>query len=987
MAVFDLEAVIKLTDQGFKQGLSKAGKAISTFAKVSGVAIAAGSVAVAGLVKQSVDAYADYEQLAGGVEKLFGTSGRSLATYAKDAGKAVQDVIPEWERLFDAQETVLQNANEAYKTSGMSANEYLESVTGISAALISSYKGDTLKAAEQADKAMRAISDNFNTFGGDITAVQSAYQGFAKQNYTMLDNLKLGYGGTKTEMERLIKDANAYAKSIGLAGNLSIKNYGDIVEAIDLIQQKQGIAGTTAKEAATTISGSLMMTKAAWKNLVRAFGEKGADLSQYFDALVTSAETAFDNILPVAQRALEGIGTVISDIVPKLGAKIPELITSTLPGMVKAGTSLVTSLISGFGAALPVLVAAIPDVIRGIRDGFVDAWPQLKEAGTQLMEMAGEGIKKAGPLLKDLSKKAADKILPVFSDMWDKIKKKAEQKLPGLTKMVTWAWEQIKSAAQGVSDFLSKIDFAAIFEGASDIIGKVDSAIGFLADHMDTVIPIVSGLATAAAGLFLIFKGGSIISTVTTAIGVAKTAFTGLFAVLAANPIGLVITAIAALGVGLVSAYKNNETFREKVDTTWAKLKEGASNTWGAIKTFVTDTWEDIKNGDWDSIKERVGSAWDSIKSGAGEKWDEIKQKVGEKWEEVKNAPVWASIGDKASEAWSAVKGTVGSAWTNIKTDVVLAWDKVKGGPAWTSISSKASEAWSAIQSGVSGGWAAIRGDVITAWSKVKQAPAWASISEKADSAWSAITGTISGAWSSIQSDVTTWWESVKSTPAWESISTNASSAWSSFKGTVSSGWTGIKTELVLAWNSAKNAPAWSLAAKAGEAWNSFIGAVGDWVDSVKQAIIDTWNKIVGGIKFNLPELPKLNITGVINWVTGKTSGIPSGHSGTPGKFAKANYQPYMFTNPSFFMAGEAGDEMLYGRTALMSDITDSVAVSNGALATQLSAILAELQEYLPSVKRPVVLDSGALVGGIGYDMDGFLGGYSEMGGRGLSLA
>ena len=784
MAVFDLEAVIKLTDQGFKSGLSKAGNAVKTFGKVAGVAIGAGAVAVAGLVKQSVSAYAEYEQLAGGVQKLFGTGGKTLDQYANSVGKTVTEAAAEWAKLDKAQKTVMENANQAYITTGQSANEYIDTVTGISAALINSYGGDTVKAAEQADKAMRAISDNFNTFGGDIEGVKSAYQGFAKQNYTMLDNLKLGYGGTKTEMERLISDANQYREELGLTGDLTIDKYGDIVEAIDLIQQKQGIAGTTAKEAAKTISGSLNMTKAAWKNLVRAFSDKDADLGQYFSALVTSAETAFNNLMPAVEQALTGIGDFIQDIAPVIGEKLPGLISSGLPKLISAGAGIVSSLISGIGQALPALVAALPDIFNAIKDGFVEAWPAIKEAGGQLMTMAGEGIKAAGAKIKEVA-------------------------------------------------------------------GNV-----------------------------------------------------------------------------------------------WERVKEGASEKWEGIKGAVSEKWESLKSAITpDAISSRVGAAWDSIKSGVGEKWEEIKGAVSDAWENVKSGAAWESISAKAESAWSAVKGTVSSAWTSIKTDVVLAWDKVKGTPAWTSISSKA------------------------------------------ESAWSAITGTISGAWSSIQSDVSTWWESVKSTPAWESISTNASSAWSSFKGTVSSGWNTIKSSLIDAWNDAKGGPDWDLTGKAGEAWSSFIGAVSGWVDSVKQSIIDTWNRIVGGISFDLPELPTLSITGVINWITGKTPEAPSGHSGTGGNFAKANYQPYMFTNPSFFMAGEAGDEMLYGRSALMSDISDSVAVSNGALATQLSAILAELQTYLPSVKRPVVLDSGALVGGIGYDMDGFLGGYSEMGGRGLSLA
>jgi hypothetical protein len=446
MAVFDLEAIIRLNDQGFKRGLSAAGKAIGTFAKVAGGAVAAGAAGVAALATSSVKAYADYEQLAGGVEKLFGNGGRSVREYASDMHSTINGVKDEWRQLELAQNTVLQNAENAYATAGMSANEYLDNVTGISAALINSYSGDTVKAAEQADKAMVAISDNVNTFGSDVSSVRAAYQGFAKQNYTMLDNLKLGYGGTRSEMERLIKDANEYREVLGLTGDLSIQNYGDVVEAIDLIQQKQGIAGTTAKEAATTISGSLNMTKAAWKNLVRAFSDKNADLSVYFDNLVTSAETAFNNILPVAEQALTGIGQIISDLAPVIGEKLPELISTGLPKLVSAGTGIVTAIISGIAQALPALVEALPDIWNAIKDGFVDAWPALKEAGGKLMDMLGEGMAAADAKIAEVCANFEEGMREWASRTWQGVKDKASEAWEGIKSGVSEAWDGIKGA-------------------------------------------------------------------------------------------------------------------------------------------------------------------------------------------------------------------------------------------------------------------------------------------------------------------------------------------------------------------------------------------------------------------------------------------------------------------------------------------------------------------------------------------------------------
>ena len=315
MDLFDLVATLTLDTSQYEKKMDEAeGKAekaasessgkwakFGKAAKVAGVATAAAvgaaAAGIGALTKKSVEAYAEYEQLAGGVKKLFGE---------------------------EASADLMRYANEAYKTSGMSANKYMEQATSFSAALINSLNGDQRKAAEMTDVAMKAISDNFNTFGGDIQNVQNAYQGFAKQNYTMLDNLKLGYGGTKTEMERLIADANEYAETIGEAGNMSIDSFADVVRAIDLVQQKQGIAGTTAAEAAKTIEGSLNMTKAAWENLIAGLANPDADMGQLMDNLIVAivgdkeGEGLLNQLIPAVKRAIEGVGKFVEKAVPML---------------------------------------------------------------------------------------------------------------------------------------------------------------------------------------------------------------------------------------------------------------------------------------------------------------------------------------------------------------------------------------------------------------------------------------------------------------------------------------------------------------------------------------------------------------------------------------------------------------------------------------------------------------------------------------------
>lgn len=353
----------------FADALKKSAGAI---AKGSVAAIGAAGAAIGKIVYDSVQAYSEYEQLAGGISKLYGAAGMTIDQYAKSVGKNVWEVGAEYDKLNAAQALVMKNAQNAYKTAGMSASQYMETATQFSASLINSLGGDTLKAAEQTDVAMRAISDNYNTFGGDIQSIQNAYMGFAKQNYMMLDNLKLGYAGTKTGMEQLIADANEYAAANGKAANLSIDSFADIVTAIELVQEKQGIAGTTAKEAATTIQGSLNMTKAAWENLLTGLSDPDADIGQLADNLVSSFGSLANNIVPVVSRALEGVGNAISTILPTLIPQVVKLITDNLPMLTKTAISMIKTLTSALTDNMDSIIDAAFEIINTLVEYLVD---------------------------------------------------------------------------------------------------------------------------------------------------------------------------------------------------------------------------------------------------------------------------------------------------------------------------------------------------------------------------------------------------------------------------------------------------------------------------------------------------------------------------------------------------------------------------------------------------------------------------------------
>lgn len=307
----------KVDTSGVNKGLSSIAMGAKKMASTAGKAFlavgAAAATATVAIVKSSVEAYAEYEQLVGGVETLFKSSSKK----------------------------VLEYANEAYKTTGQSANEYMKNVTAFSASLLSAVGGDTERAADVANAAMISISDNVNKMGSSAESVQLAFQGFAKQQYMLLDNLKLGYGGTKTEMERLLKDAQAITDV-----EYNIDNLADVYTAIGVIQEKLGIAGTTAKEASTTISGSAATMKAAWQNVLTAISG-GGDLDRAIENLVESVSTFFENIVPVIERALSGVGSLIENVAPQLVQTVARSLIAAIPSLLNAVYEMIIGLAKG----------------------------------------------------------------------------------------------------------------------------------------------------------------------------------------------------------------------------------------------------------------------------------------------------------------------------------------------------------------------------------------------------------------------------------------------------------------------------------------------------------------------------------------------------------------------------------------------------------------------------------------------------------------
>lgn len=362
MDLFDLFVKIKVDDQASDNVASlskKLGNGLQVAAKIGTAAVSAAAAGVAYLTKQAVDSFAEYEQLIGGVETLFKQS----------AGK------------------VEQYANNAFKTAGLSANEYMETVTSFSASLLQSVKGNTDLAAEYANQAITDMADNANKMGTDMKMIQNAYQGFAKQNYTMLDNLKLGYGGTQAEMKRLLADAQ---KLTGIKYDIS--NLSDVYEAIHVIQTELGITGTTAKEAATTIKGSFAMVKTSGANLLTALSDDTQDLEKRVDDFVDSVMIAGDNVLPRVKVTLNGVSRLVEKMLPEIAEEIPDIINDTAPKMIKAGANVVVSLVKGAKKNGDKLVVAFFDTLDEIAELLPDRFSRPVQGAINLAEDAFVGF-------------------------------------------------------------------------------------------------------------------------------------------------------------------------------------------------------------------------------------------------------------------------------------------------------------------------------------------------------------------------------------------------------------------------------------------------------------------------------------------------------------------------------------------------------------------------------------------------------------------
>ena len=601
---------------------SKLGAAAGKVASLVATGVALVGAGVGAVTGMSMNAYAAYEQNVGGIQKIFGNMGKSLEDYAAMTGQTVEQCSGKWQQLEQAQSTVLANADAAYKTAGMSANQYMEQVTGFSAALVSSLGGDTVKAADLANTAMVDMSDNANTFGTATEDLQNAYQGFAKQNYTMLDNLKLGYGGTKEEMQRLIKDAHA----VNGAVDESSLSFDNIVLAIHTMQEQMQIAGTTSREAASTIEGSCNMAKAAWENWVTELGKDDADMSKLTTELVESVETAASNIVPrvatIVSTAVEQLPGVIATLAPVAGEAFASIADSAMSalsgafgGLDEIGAQVGPVLYDGIVNGLSFLSGAAADIMTRLGGYLAENLPSIMEQGLNILTGLSESLAEnvgvlaegAANLIVGLAQGIADSLPTIIEqapvivqNLADAINDNAPTLLgAGIQAIVTLAL----GIVQAIPTLIANIPaiFSAILAAWStlDWISLGRNAITFLGSGITATV----GFVTSAASNIVSAIRGAIANLPATLAGIGSNGISSLGSAIR-GAVGFVTSAASSIGSSIMSALSS---ISGRVASIGSQIVQGIANGISGAAGVVVNKITGVVGGAIDAAKNLLG--------------------------------------------------------------------------------------------------------------------------------------------------------------------------------------------------------------------------------------------------------------------------------------------------------------------------------------------------------------------------------------------
>ena len=541
-------------------GTQAINSAISSLKSLGGALINVG--------KQAISSYANYEQLVGGVETLF-----------KDSSGIVQNY-----------------ANEAYKTAGLSANQYMETVTGFSASLLQGLDGDTEKSAQYADKAIKDMSDNANKMGTSMESIQNAYQGFAKGNFTMLDNLKLGYGGTKTEMLRLVKDAGVVDEAVKSMDDVS---FDQMIEAIHIVQENMGITGTTAKEASTTIEGSVNTMKASWSNLLTGIADDNQDFGQLVDNFVESLMAVASNMLPRIQKVMEGLGQLVTELVSVLLPEIITMINDNSEQMIESATNLITALGDGILQALPILAPIVFEIITNLITNLVSALPQIIDIGMQILIQLINGLTVALPQLITM--------LPTI------IKTTVQVLMKNLPLILQAGMQLVVALIQGLMTALPQL--ISYLPEIIDTICKTLTNSGMLMMLVESSITVMGALVNG-----LIKALPQLVSAVPQII---KTLVSTMISLT-----GQIIVAGARLLQACVEGIKNNIP---KIKTVAKEVGTTILDALGEFGDKVVSVGADIVTGLWQGITDKASWLKDKIKGWVGDVTSFLKKmfKIG----------------------------------------------------------------------------------------------------------------------------------------------------------------------------------------------------------------------------------------------------------------------------------------------------------------------------------------------------------------------
>lgn len=777
---------------------------------------------------------------AAGIGKLFASSLME--------GANLQQSIGGIETLFKGSaDTVKQYAAEAYKTTGLSANAYMENVTGFSASLLQSLGGDTAKSADIANMAMIDMSDNANKMGTSMDSIQMAYQGFAKQNYTMLDNLKLGYGGTKSEMERLLADAT---KLTGVEYN--IDNLSDVYNAIHAIQENLDITGTTAKEAASTFSGSFASMKAAASNVLGQLS-LGEDIQP---ALQTLADTTrvffFGNFLPMVGNIIQGsFGVVFGDgVANAIGEQFDRL---------------------------SVVLSSFIDMLFGSLD---------KQDNIDILTSFGIDEATASQIVN-----IADNIRVTFENIGTAIS--------DVGGIVGGFIQDLLGLSVGESDVnLLGAAFETLTGFLKDASEKIKDFTTWLKDNPAALDAVKAALAGVVAG-FVAFQVVNVVQNMITgfqtALAVAKGVVVAFNAALAANPIGIIIAAVAALTAGLVWFFTQTETGQQ----IWATFVDWIKSAWQGIADFFVGLWSGISEGAntlwdgvmavWNATVETVKGLWNGFVEFFSTLWTSIQTAASAAWTAITSAimvvvqpfidgwlNIWNGMKDGLAQMWEGVKMMFQGVWEFIKSifmgAVLIIIDLVTGN--FTQLGADLGMIWDSIKNAVSLVWEGIK----TYFSGVVDA-----IVGYGKAMFENLSGALSAIWEAIKSAASAAWEWIKSTVSnlidglvqgaqntWNAFMSFLSGLWESIKSIASSAWEGLKSSVLNIID--------GLISGAQRAWDTLKRAVSDTVDRVANifsglANIDLWaagkaiiDGFLNGLKSAFDGVKKF-VGGIANWI------------------------------------------------------------------------------------------------------------------------